>query len=144
MTELFPHLADSLPALDQRIVEAYLASGRTLDDLPFTDDFERIYDRVREKHPAVDRHDLMHRLFNLRKAGRLPRVGSGQSSAPKVPDADEQLLVKFVVDEVGSLGRRDQLPYAPKFESIAMKFRVETGHQFDHHTLWRLISNLAK
>lgn len=79
-----PDLEWAVPPLssdDQTLVDAYKEAGRILDDLPYTDEFDRLYllyygdDKTEETPRKIRMHQLWKRLLNLRKQGRLPRVG---------------------------------------------------------------------
>jgi hypothetical protein len=119
-------------ARDRRLVGAYVEVGRTLDDLPYTDEFER----VMEKSGEGDRRWVLHRLQNLRKAKKLPRLGRGESASVKVTEAEEGALRALV--------ERDQLLYDPKFDGIVEAFNAKTGRTLSLHDAWRLIAKLAK
>ncbi|MEO1584736.1 MAG: hypothetical protein AAFR96_09220 [Planctomycetota bacterium] len=131
-------------ARDDAIVDAYRHAGRMLDDLPYTDDFETLMTLVLQTDPAASHRNVFHRLHNLRKAGKLPRLGRGASTPPKLGEEHEQLLIVLVQDQAGSLGQRDRLPYAEGFDRVASAFADRTGLQLSHHDLWRVIAKLAK
>lgn len=131
-------------ARDQAIVDAYAEAGRTLDDLPYTDEFETVMILVRETDAEANHREVFHRLHNLRKAGKLVRLGRAASSPPKLDEEHESLLVELVVAEAGSLGQRDRLPYTEGFDRVAAAFNNQTGLQLSHHDLWRVIAKLAK
>jgi hypothetical protein len=59
---------------DERLIEAYRAIGKPLDDLPYTEEFERLRERVAAADTNESRHFLFRRLLRLRKTGRLPRL----------------------------------------------------------------------
>lgn len=67
---------------DQRLVDAYSEVGRPLDDLPYTDDFDRLCESLGRNATNEDRHRIYKRLLSLRKSGRLPRVGRFSSNSP--------------------------------------------------------------
>ncbi|HYE02270.1 MAG TPA: lyase family protein, partial [Phycisphaerales bacterium] len=129
---------------DAGLIEAYASIGRTLDDLPYTDEFERLYERAGAEARGLSRHRLLHRLHNLRKAGRLPRVGKASASPIRLPEAEERTLRELVAEVAGSLGQRDQLPYTPGFDVVAEQFEARSGRALSRHDLWRLIAKLAK
>jgi cephalosporin-C deacetylase-like acetyl esterase len=133
-------------ASDEALIEAYQRAGRTLDALPYSEAFERLYAEVRETlgEGAPSRHDAFHRLHNLRKRGALPRLGRTPVSLPKISSEDEALLTEMVVQAVGSMGARDRLPYSPEFETLVERFNTQTGHTLRHEDAWRLIARLAK
>ncbi len=131
---------------DEALVAAYERAGRTLDALPYTSEFEGVHaDLVRalgERAPS--RRDAFHRLHNLRKAGRLPRMGRAEVSVPKISSEDEALLTRMVIEAAGSLGARDRLVYAPEFDALVERFNAQAGHTLSNHDAWRLIARLAK
>ncbi|PHQ79857.1 MAG: hypothetical protein COB69_07170, partial [Phycisphaera sp.] len=92
----------SRDAKDTVIVSAYEQAARTLDDLPYTDEFEQLMSLVKETDEAAEHREVFHRLHNLRKAGKLPRLGRGASSPPSLSYEDEQFLIGLVSAEAGS------------------------------------------
>lgn len=131
-------------ARDEAIIGAYEQAGRTLDDLPYTDEFEQLIASVRQTDPEAQYREVFHRLHNLRKAGKLPRLGRAPSTPYTLSYEDEQLLIRLVQESAGSLGQRDQLPYTDDFDQLAGTFQRETGLNLDRHALWRVIAKLAK
>lgn len=131
-------------AADQKLTEAYEQVGRTLDDLPYTPEFDRIFRAIDAESLGLNRHDVLHRLHNLRKAGRLPRTGRLASSPPRIEASEENSLRTLVVEAAGSLGQRDQLPYTAKFDQLVEQFNASTGRSLDPHDIWRLVAKLAK
>ena len=134
----------SRDAQDQTIVDAYEAVGTTLDALPYTDAFEKLMARVKLTDAEAEHRAVFHRLHNLRKAGKLPRMGRAGSSPPVLDYEHEQLLIGLVAGEAGSLGQRDQLPYTEGFDRVAGTFARQTGLNLSRHDLWRVIAKLAK
>ena len=59
---------------DQRIIDAYRETGRSVDDLPYTSDFDRLMERLGGENNSPDKRAVYQRLLYLRKAGRLPRI----------------------------------------------------------------------
>ncbi len=134
----------SRDAQDEAIVGAYEAVGVTLDALPYTDAFETLLHQVQRTDAQAEHRAVFHRLHNLRKAGKLPRMGRASSTAPVIDYEHEQLLIALVAGEVGSLGQRDQLPYTEGFDRVAGEFARQTGLNLSRHDLWRVIAKLAK
>lgn len=134
----------SRDAQDEAIVGAYEQVGTTLDALPYTPEFERLIEIVRQTDAHAEHRAVFHRLHNLRKAGKLPRMGRASSSPPVIDYEHEQLLIRLVSDEAGSLGQRDQLPYTEGFDRVAGAFANQTGLNLSQHDLWRVIAKLAK
>lgn len=146
---LFPQ--DSSPdtsaqdLFDLALTQAYLAQQRTLDDLPYTDDFESIYAALEPVRESRSRAEVFRRLQGLRKSGRLPRLGGrGSSEPPRVTPEDEALLITLVKSAVGSLGQRDSLVFTPRLDAILADFNARTGRSLSPHDLWRLLAKLAK
>ena len=59
---------------DDRLIREYLSVGRPVDWLAYTDDFEKLYDRLDGVRESRDRAEVFRRLLYLRKAGMLPRI----------------------------------------------------------------------
>lgn len=134
----------SRDAHDEAIVRAYESAGITLDALPYTEAFEKLISQLQHQSPTADHRAVFHRLHNLRKAGKLPRLGRAPTSPPVLSHEHEQLLIALVTTEAGSLGQRDQLPYTDAFDRVAAAFAKQTGLNLAHHDLWRVIAKLAK
>jgi len=128
----------------ERYASAYAAVGRTLDDLPYTEEFETLYRNLGAEEAGLTRRDVFHRLHNLRKAGKLPRAGRAATAPPRITPEEEAALRAMVESAVGTLGQRDQLPYTPKFDELVEAFNAMVGRQTDQHTVWRLVAKLAK
>jgi hypothetical protein len=146
MPDLFEMIDKSQPASDdtQKLIDAYVVARRTLDDLPYTPEFEAIYQTMGGGTSGRTPQQIFHRLHNLRKAGKLPRLGRAATPTVKVTPEEEQLLASMVIERVGSLGQRDQLPYDPRIDDLAQSFNQKTGRHLDQHDVWRLIAKLAK
>ena len=63
-----------LSELDRRLVECYLRSGRAVDELAYTSEFEAIFEQLVQSGDTRTRAEVFRRLLNLRKSGRLPRI----------------------------------------------------------------------
>lgn len=135
------------------LISVYQKQGRTLDDLPYTDDFEQIYaamygpdGRDAGDGPATSRAAVFHRLHNLRKAGKLPKLGrhAASSTPPRLESEQEQRLIDEVSREVGTISKRDQLLYDPRFDDIVNRFNQATGLDLSPHDVWRVVSKIAK
>jgi len=59
------------------LVEVYQRSGRSVDDLPYTDEFEQICKELKASDP-IEKHQLFRKLLSLRKQGLLPNVYRSQ------------------------------------------------------------------
>lgn len=136
---LFPTSDDDL------LISVYQKQGRTLDDLPYTDAFETLYTSMYgDADDAPTRASVFHRLHNLRKAGKLPRMGRAHGERPRITPEQEALLAEIVEDAIGALSKRDQLLYTPAFEQLCTAFNSAAGLELSRHDVWRLIAKLAK
>jgi hypothetical protein len=140
---LFPTGGASLEEQDQALIQEYQRAGRTLDDLPYTSEFETLFAAA---GPLLgkDRRGVFHRLHNLRKAGKLPRMGRASEPAPRITPEDETLLVELVKEQVGTLGQRDQLPFDSRFDRLVEVFSQRTGRTMSLRDVWRIVAKLAK
>ncbi len=129
---------------DAALVAAYQQAGRTLDDLPYTSEFDRLMGVVREAGLEMTQRAALQRLQNLRKAGKLPPAGRAASTPPRISEEEESLLRELVVAMTGSLGQRDQLPYDPRFDGLVEAFNQQAGRALSPHDIWRLVAKLAK
>lgn len=75
------------PDLD--LIQAYRTINRSVDDLAYTSDFERLYELYRNSGHSAERHEVFRRLLILRKSGLLPRLFRPleASTAPVSTDA---------------------------------------------------------
>src|SRR5205814_3647252 len=77
------------PDPDEPLIQAYVSTGRTLDDLPYTPEFERLHRAAAAGTPGRSQREVFHRLHNLRKAGRLPRIGKSTGGPARIDPQDE-------------------------------------------------------
>ena len=66
--------APPLTPEDERLILAYQRTRRALDDLPYTEDFERLCKELGANETRQARHGVFKRLLTLRKSGRLPSL----------------------------------------------------------------------
>lgn len=64
-----------LSAEDQRLLNAYVLVGQPVDQLPYTDNFDKLMQLLDLPDKQEQRYHVFQRLLYLRKTGRLPRVG---------------------------------------------------------------------
>lgn len=58
----------------QLLVELYERTRKTVDDLPYTEEFERLYESFLQRSGlSLNRHDVWRALAGQRKASRLTR-----------------------------------------------------------------------
>lgn len=143
----FADLFSDAPPLskeDAALVAAYQKSQRTLDDLPYTEEFEQLYAEVGGEGSGRSRREVFRRLHNLRKAAMLPRLGRAATPPIKVSEGEEGILESIVIERLGTLGQRDQLPYHDEFDHILGDFNTKTRRELTPHDLWRLLAKIAK
>jgi hypothetical protein len=129
---------------DQALILAYEAQGRTLDALPYTDEFDRLYAAAGGDAAWGGPGAAFRRLHNLRKAGKLPRLGRAGIRPIRVSSREEEILGELVTAAVGSLGQRDQLPFDTRFDEVHGAFRRRSGRDLSRHDFWRLVAKIAK
>jgi len=140
---LFAGIEPHLPAKAQALIDAYQQVGRTADDLPYTPHFESLHAAYSAAFPdnKPSRQEVWRHLLNLRKGGKLPRLGEARSPAPHVSDEDRAQLKDLLGKDIG---KRDRLPYTERFEQIVNTFNQQRPRPISPHLVWRLVATLAK
>lgn len=127
----------------QVLIEAYEKLGRTADDLPYTPHFETLYKEYAahfgEQPPT--RQEVWRHLLNLRKGGKLPKLGEARSQPPQVSPEDREALRQALGEDIG---RRDRLPYTDRFDKLVDDFNRTQPRPISPHLVWRLVATLAK
>ncbi len=135
-----------LSAEDDRLVNAYITVGRSLDDLPYTEAFERLCTLAGLDDSLQARHRAFKRLFSLRMSRRLPgwdRLSSGFSlglnssewSMPPLSAEDERLVDAYI-----TVGRPlNDLPYTEDFDRLSTLAGLDDSHQARHMAYRRLL-----
>ncbi len=125
------------------LTTAYEKVGRTADDLPYTPHFETLFRDYIDglPDPKPTRAETWRHLLNLRKAGKLPKLGEARSRPPDVSDEDRGRLRDMLGD---AIGKRDRLPYTPRFDEIVDTFNQTQPRSLSPHLVWRLVATLAK
>ncbi len=140
---LFAGVERKVAPKPELLVKLYEKVGRTADDLPYTPHFESLYAPYVAQHaePKPDRAEVWRHLLNLRKAGKLPKLGEAKSRPPKVSE-DERARLR---DLLGSdLGKRDRLPYTTRFDELVDGYNRTLTRSLSPHLVWRLVATLAK
>jgi catechol 2,3-dioxygenase-like lactoylglutathione lyase family enzyme len=140
---LFDGVSQHIPARRQLLISLYEKLGRTADDLPYTPHFESLYEPyIAGYHdPKPDRAEVWRHLLNIRKAGKLPKLGEARSKPPDVSDESRELLRRLLGDDIG---KRDRLPYTARFDSLLEEFNRTQQRGLSPHLVWRLVATLAK
>jgi catechol 2,3-dioxygenase-like lactoylglutathione lyase family enzyme len=140
---LFAGVEQRSPVKKDLLIQLYQKIGRTADDLPYTPHFETLYEpyAAAQSDPKPSRAEVWRHLLNLRKAGKLPKLGEARSKPPQVePEARDKLRELIGKD----IGKRDRLPYTERFDEIAESFSKTLPRPMAPHLIWRLIATLAK
>jgi cephalosporin-C deacetylase-like acetyl esterase len=127
--------------LERILGEAYKAVGRTLDDLPYTAEFDRLIEHAMKQAQeavgigdvkalgpaagltplasvlgsalasALGPREVLHRLHTIRKAGRLPRIGRSPATSRPAVTTEEESALAELV--VGAVGGLGQRDQLP-------------------------------
>ena len=121
----------------------YQEIGRTADDMPYTPHFEKLFLGYVAQYPdpKPTRAEVWRHLLNLRKAGKLPKLGEARSTPPPVADEDRTKLREMLGADIG---KRDRLPYTKRFDEIVDTFNRTQPRAISPHLVWRLVATLAK
>lgn len=140
---LFAGVPQRVTVKRDALVAIYEKIGRTADDLPYTPHFETLYSGYAAQHadPKPTRAEAWRHLLNLRKAGKLPKLGDARSKPPDVGDEDRARLREMLGDDIG---KRDRLPYTPRFDAVVDAFNRTQSRPLSPHLVWRLVATLAK
>jgi catechol 2,3-dioxygenase-like lactoylglutathione lyase family enzyme len=143
---LFAGVKPKVKAQPEVLTRLYEQIGRTADDLPYTPHFESLYKDYAAQLAArgagdLPREEVWRHLLNLRKAGKLPKLGESRSAPPEISDADKKKLAELVGDQIG---RRDRLPYTGRFDKIVDEFNKSQPRPISPHFVWRLVATLGK
>jgi catechol 2,3-dioxygenase-like lactoylglutathione lyase family enzyme len=140
---LFAGVESKTPAKRDVLAKVYEQIGRTADDLPYTPQFEKLYQSYLKAYddPKPTRAETWRHLLNQRKAGKLPKLGESKSVPPPISAEDQQTL-KDLLDK--DIGKRDRLPYTARFDEIVDAFNRTQSRPLSPHFVWRLVARLAK
>ena len=84
---------------------------------------------------------MWRHLLNIRKRGKLPKLGEARSRPPEVSDEALALLRETLGKDIG---KRDRLPYTPRFDKLVDEFNKTQPRPLSPHLVWRLVATLAK
>ena len=125
------------------LIAAYEKIGRTADDLPYTPHFETMFQLyiAAFPDPKPSRMETWRHLLNLRKGGKLPKLGEARSAPPEVSVEDRAHLRAMLGEDIG---KRDRLPYTQRFDDLVDTFNKTQQRPLSPHLVWRLVATLAK
>lgn len=141
---LFPGAVEArAPVKREELSRLYEQISLTADDLPYTPHFEKLYVNYVSSYsePRPTRSEVWRHLLNLRKGGKLPKLGEARSTPPEVSDEDRVKLRDLLGADIG---KRDRLPYTKRFDEIVDTFNRTQTRAISPHLVWRLVATLAK
>jgi catechol 2,3-dioxygenase-like lactoylglutathione lyase family enzyme len=140
---LFAGVTQRVAVKKDALIDGYTKIGRTADDLPYTPHFETLYSGYAKQHgdPPPTRQEVWRHVLNLRKAGKLPKLGEAKSKPPAVTDESRTMLRDMLGPDIG---KRDRLPYTDRFDQIVNDFNATQKRRLSPHLVWRLVATLAK
>jgi catechol 2,3-dioxygenase-like lactoylglutathione lyase family enzyme len=121
----------------------YEKTGRTADDLPYTPHFESLYKSYADHYGTSrpTRQEAWRHLLNIRKRGKLPKLGEARSKPPVV---SEEALAQLRGMLGADIGKRDRLPYTKRFDELVDEFNKSQPRPLSPHLVWRVVATLAK
>lgn len=140
---LFAGVEQRTPVKRDALIKAYERIGRTADDLPYTPHFEAFYSEYAAGHGQVKptRAEVWRHLLNLRKGGKLPKLGEARSHPPDISAEDRARLREMLGADIG---KRDRLPYTKRFDELVDEFNRSQQRPLSPHLVWRLVATMAK
>ncbi len=140
---LFPGVEARVTPRREELASLYEKIGRTADDLPYTPQFESLYLSYAARHgdPKPTRAEVWRHLLNLRKGGKLPKLGEARSRPPEVSEEMKERLKELLGED---LGKRDRLPYTERFDEIVDEVNRGLSPRLSPHHVWRLVATMAK
>ena len=140
---LFAGMEPHVPANRNALITGYEQIGRTADDLPYTPHFETLFkDYIASMpDPKPTRAEAWRHLLNLRKGGKLPKLGEARSKPPEVTPEEREHLRQMLGPDIG---KRDRLPYTDRFDELVDEFNKTQQRPISPHLVWRLVATLAK
>jgi catechol 2,3-dioxygenase-like lactoylglutathione lyase family enzyme len=140
---LFAGIEEKVTVKPDALIQSYVEVGRTADDLPYTPHFEKLFGLYTAsfRDPKPTRREAWRHLLNLRKAGKLPKLGEARSDPPQVPPESTQKLRALLGKDIG---KRDRLPYTDRFDALVDAFNQSQDRPLSPHLIWRLVAKLAK
>jgi catechol 2,3-dioxygenase-like lactoylglutathione lyase family enzyme len=140
---LFAGVEARAPVKRDVLAKIYAEIGRTADDLPYTAQFEKLYHTYIAAYidPRPTRAETWRHLLNMRKGGKLPKLGEAKSIPPPISTEEQAELKKLLGSDIG---KRDRLPYTRRFDEIVDAFNQTQSRPLSPHLVWRLVARLAK
>jgi hypothetical protein len=132
---------------DRRLIAAYVRAAVTLDAIPYSSAMDEILRYL--ARPSGDARTVLDRLTYLRKSGRLPQLGRDRTlvvSLDRMTDVHFEWLTNWVRVKLGSIGRRDQLPYSDDFDVLFEEFvkQFPDMRDINKNEVWLAVARRAK
>ena len=86
LPEIFGETVDLSPA-DDTLARLYEETGRSVDQLAYTKEFDRLYEQFESAGFNWGKPEVFRRLLVLRKAGLLPRIFRPSTLMPQQKSA---------------------------------------------------------
>jgi hypothetical protein len=140
---LFAGVEQRVSVKKDLLIGLYEKTARTADDLPYTPHFETLDKSYAAGHgePRPTRGEVWRHLLNLRKSGKLPKLGPARSQPPEISPEERERLKELLGTD---LGKRDRLPYTDRFDHLVDEFNGTQVRKLSPHLVWRLVATLAK
>ena len=140
---LFAGVEERLPTRREALTQIYVQIVRTADDLPYTPQFEQLYGlyTAAVPDPKPTHAEVWRHLLNLRKGGKLPKLGEARTDSPEIDPEAEGTLRNLLGKDIG---KRDRLPYSERFDALVDRFNQTRARPLSPHLVWRLVARLAK
>jgi catechol 2,3-dioxygenase-like lactoylglutathione lyase family enzyme len=140
---LFSQVESRVSPKREALSKIYEEIGRTADDLPYTPHFEKLFNNYAALYPQTKptREEVWRHLLNMRKGGKLPKLGNARSMPPPVSEEDRAKLRQMLGADIG---KRDRLPYTKRFDELVDAFNRTQSRPISPHLVWRLVATLAK
>lgn len=113
----------------------------TRDALPYTDDFDKLYNGyVSQTGEKLTKHKFWRMLSNAAKRGGW----KGKRRGEPAPDLTLQQCDVLRALAAGKLGSRDSLAYTTDLDEIRRQFNEATRLSLTERQVWRSLCNLGK
>lgn len=127
-----------------RLIELFSEYGKSLDSLPYTESFDKMFEQAKELQGIHTERELLSRLLRLRKSGRLPRLDKYEKPSNVVPERYKEQLQEIFRSHIEDLSVRENIPYTDAFDKIASRVKDVLDQELDPQDVWRILIQLTK
>lgn len=128
---------------DVRLVELFSKVGKSLDSLPYTEEFDKIYIEAKHLDGISSERDLLDRLLRLRKSGRLPRLDKPTNEKPDLSPEQLDQVASWLRNQIDTMSVREEIPYTEAFDRLADQFKSLLDRDLSRNTVWRILISLT-